>query len=390
MMLRSSRASRGRNLWIAGTLLSVAILLGGGEGVSRIFWRTSYGVSPRDARHVLFAFYPELRRIGNRPSRQDGVYNILLLGGSVLNRSWGAVEQALIEQFALHGRRDVRVLNLSMPGQTSRDSLLKYAALSYARFNLVVLYDGINDVRMSNAPPDMFREDYSHYSRYEIVNALAPYHGTARFALPYTIRYLSIRLRQALRRSRYLPDGPLGDKWTVYGRQARSVAAFEHNLTQILKLAAQRGDPVMLMTCATYVPAGYSLDAFRRRALDYDLYMTPIELWGRLDDVVTAVARQNEAVRKLAAHNPTVLFVDQARLMSPGAVYFNDVCHLTLVGSSAFASAIVQVVAPTPPEYLKNASNILKDQKHRRNASPGVTIALPGSFGSQRPPRASH
>ena len=67
---------------------------------------------------------------------------------------------------------------------TSRDSWLKYAALGEARFELVVFYDGIVERlrgtqdqgeimkkkkdetkrRANNAPPDIFREDYAHYS----------------------------------------------------------------------------------------------------------------------------------------------------------------------------------------------------------------------------------
>lgn len=326
-------------------LVPAAILLAGAEVAARVYWRSAYLLSMRDPRHVLLAFYPELRRVdGIHPARSDGFFEVLLLGGSVLHKNWGSVEQALVEQLAREGRHDVRVSNLAIPGQTSRDSLLKYQAMADARFDLVVAYDGINDVRMNNVPPALYRDDYSHDPWDEVVGAMAPYQGVSRFALPFTLRLASIRLRQSRHPDRYLPEGALPADWIAYGADARSAVSFEHNLRQLLTIASNRGDRVMLMTFATYLAPNYSLDAFRRHALDYDLHVSPIELWGRPDNVIAAVERQNDVVRKLAAERPDTLFVDQARLMPRGAKYFNDVCHLTLEGSSAFASAIVEAI----------------------------------------------
>ena len=90
-----------------------------------------------------------------------------------------------------------------MPGHASRDSWLKYSALGAARFDLVLFYQGINDARANNAPPEVFREDYAHYAWYETVNALASYHRTSWFALPYTLDMLRIRMRQILTKDRY-------------------------------------------------------------------------------------------------------------------------------------------------------------------------------------------
>ena len=92
------------------------------------------------------------------------------------------------------------------------------------------------------------------------------------------------------------------------------------------------------MTFATYVPANYSLDAFNAKRLDYDLHLTPVEIWGSQGSVLAAVATHNEITRRLAAENPNVLFVDQAKLMATGGRYFNDVCHLTVAGSLQFVN----------------------------------------------------
>lgn len=323
-------------------VVAIAVLASAAELASRAYWRLAYDVSLRDARHVLFAFYPELRRVdGIHASRGDGHEEILLLGGSVLHKNWGAVEQALVEQLARDGRHDVRISNMAEPGQTSRDSLVKYRAMPNARFDRVIVYDGINDVRANNAPPDVFRDDYGHYAWYETVNALAPSQGTARLALPYTLRFAALSLRQWMDRRRYMPPGPIPSGWTAYGAQAKGANAFDRNIRDIVAIAAERGDPLTLVTFAIHVPPNYSLDAFRRHALDYDLHVSPIELWGRPADVVTTVERQNEMLRRLAARTRGVSLVDEATLMPRGAEYFNDVCHLTLEGSAAFAANLV-------------------------------------------------
>jgi hypothetical protein len=243
----------------------------------------------------------------------------------------------------------VRIFNLAVPAHTSRDSRLKYQALGRARFDLVVIYDGFNDLRTNNAPPELFREDYGHYSWYETVNALAPYHRRSRFALPYTFRFLAIGVRQALMRGRYVPaEEPRAD-WVRYGGNARSAAPFEHNLAAILDLAARRGDRALLMTVAAHIPENYSAEAFQAKRLDYGLHLSPLELWGRRDDVLATLARHNEIVRTLAARDHGVLFVDQARLMDGSPRYFNDPCHLTVEGSVRFAENLLPEVLPTFP-----------------------------------------
>jgi hypothetical protein len=330
--------------------LSALLCVASAELASRAFWRLRYGVPFRHPSLILYAYYPELRNVATkRPARGDGFYNILLLGGSVLYKDWGEVEQALGEQLAYEGHRNVRIFNLAEPGHTSRDSRLKYAALGQARFDLVVFYHGVNDARTNNAPPDVFREDYSHYSWYQIVNTLAPYHGSASFALPYTLRYLAIRIRYVLTNDRFIATSAPRADWVEYGREPRSAVSFEHNLSAILDLASQRGDRVLLMTFATYVPENYSLKAFTEKRLDYGLHRKPIETWGRREYVLKAVAAQNEIVRSLAAKHEGVLFVDQAKLMAGSPRYFNDPCHFTVVGSSQFVENLLDVVRPILP-----------------------------------------
>src|SRR5215471_18610955 len=329
-------------------LISALLCIVSAEVAARAFWRFRHGVPFGNPSHILYAYYPELKRVDKeRPTHGDAFYDILFLGESTLDKNWGEVEQNLLEQLAYKGHRNVRIFNLAKPAHTSRDSWLKYAALGEARFELVVFYEGINEARANNAPPDIFREDYAHYFWYKIVNTLAPYHGTAWFALPYTLRYLAFNMQYALTKDRYVPKHAPRKDWLQYGRNPRSAVSFKHNLGAILDLAARRGDRVLLMTFATYVPEDYSLEAFKAKRLDYGLHGTPIEMWGTREHVLETVAVHNEIVRSLAAQHAGVLFVDQANLMAGNPRYFNDPCHFTAVGSSKFVEYLLMGLLPS-------------------------------------------
>jgi len=342
----------GKGRVAVAALFVVLVHLAAAEVAARAFWRLGYGVPIAHPDRILYAYYPELREVDEaRPTRDDRFYDVLLLGGSVLNRGWSAIEEDLRERLSRRLRREVRVFNLAVRGHTSRDSLLKYEALGAARFELVVCYDGINDTRASNAPPAVFRPDYGHMPWYGVLNALAPYHGSARFALPYTVRWLGIRSRSLTVTDRSVSPGLPRPEWLPHGKDARGVASFEANLRALLDQAAARKDRVVLMTFATYVPADYSPEAFTARRLDYGLHLSPLEIWGRRDDVLAAVALQNDVVRRLAAERENVVFVDEARLMAGGARTFNDACHLTVLGSVEFVDHLMDALEPTlvPP-----------------------------------------
>jgi hypothetical protein len=321
------------------------------EATARLFFWIEDGVPLRHPDRALYLYYPELRDSDEGyPSRDGQSFDVLLLGESVLHPDWGEVAQALREALAFSGRRDVRIFNLAKPAHTSRDSWLKYAAIPSARFRLVVVYDGMNETRANNVPPDLYRDNYSHYSWYEGANAIAPYHGNARFVLPYTGRYIVTALRAALHSDRYVPTNSPIAEWEQYAARPRSPESLRQNLENIVRVAHERGDPLMLMTFATYVPANYSKLAFRAKALDYGTHLSALEIWGAPQFVRLAIDQQNAVIRDLASRHHEVLFVDQARLMTGSNRYFNDPCHLTVAGSSVFAQHIVDALdAARPP-----------------------------------------
>ena len=79
---------------------------------------------------------------------------------------------------------------LGVPGHTSLDSYYKYRSLSAARFDLVFIYDGFNEVRANNAPPEVFRDDYSHYGYYVLLRDIIDRHKLWPLTTPYTIQFI--------------------------------------------------------------------------------------------------------------------------------------------------------------------------------------------------------
>ena len=343
-----------RSRWWYGPLsliLMLALCAAALEVAARAYWRLGYQLSFRHPAHPLFAYYPELKAVDEtRPRRGDGYYNVLMLGESVLHHAWGEVEPALAEALARDGVRNARIFNLAVPAHTSRDSWLKYASMAGAQFDLVMLYDGANETRTNNAPPEIFRDDYSHYSWYAVVNALAPHEGRAAFALPYTLAFARARLRQRLAPDRFVPTNEPRPEWVAFGGTVRSAGSFERNVTSIVDAAARRGDPVMLMTFASWVPPDYSKEAFAAKRLDYGLHKMPVETWGRPDNVARALRMHNDVIRRLASTRAGVWFVDEAALVSGTGRNFDDPFHLTIAGSIVFAENVMRVLRPHLPK----------------------------------------
>jgi hypothetical protein len=326
---------------IISTLLCVVFA----EIAARTFWYIRRDIPFSQPGAILYAYYPELKRIDNEhPRHDDEFFDILFLGGSVLNNRWGQVEQALREQLADNGRHRVRIFNLAGPAHTSMDSWLKYRALGDARFELVAFYHGINEVRANNAPPEIFRANYSHYSWYETVNTLAAYHHNASFALPYTMRWFLMRIRYFMNKKNYVPRHLPRKDWLRFGENTLSAVSFKDNLEAIYDLSCRRSDRILLMTFATYLSGEYSYEAFSEKQLDYSLHLFPTETWGKPEHVRNTVAIHNKIIRAAAAQHSDILFVDQAAHMAGTSQFFNDVCHFTIAGSSKFAESMLEVI----------------------------------------------
>ena len=296
---------------------------------------------------VWYVFYPQLRTTGVDAavvSNTDETYDVLMVGGSTMADAFGNVGTHLQRGLEARLHRPVRVFNLAASCHNTRDSLLKCRHLAHQHFDLVVVYDGINDTRMNNAPPEMFREDYSHCIWYKHLNNLESHPRLFQAAFPFLLLYTKDCVAQACGLSWFVPPRDATPELLEYGKNVRTRRPFQNHLQEIVGLARSNGEKVVLMTFACYIPANYSLEAYRAGQLDYQPDQCsgcPVEIWATVALVRAPLTQPNQAVRDLVARNPDVLFVDQEARMPRSARYFRDCCHLTTTGCRRFAQNIL-------------------------------------------------
>ncbi len=290
-----------------------------------LWWRLGVAVTESPAVEAVWRLhYHELYSSGAVTAPlgpDDGSYDVLLLGASVLEQTAPALEQALRKDLDGH----VRVFNLARAAHTTRDSYFKCQRLAGRSFDRVIFYDGINDARMNCCADDVFRDDYRHFSWYDSLETrLAA--GTVS---------VSDILASKLNRGSLSFDVASGRQFSDHVKTAR---AYRQNLESIVD-AAERGlGPLLLMTFASDIPNDYSEEAFRAHRLGYGhgKYDVGLDVWGTPTGVRAAIAAHNEVVREVASRHKKVLFVDEDKQMPKTGANFSDPCHFTDQGIATF------------------------------------------------------
>jgi lysophospholipase L1-like esterase len=340
----------------AAYVLWVGLLCWGGL---KVFWWWRFGVGVAETpgvETVWQSFYPELYRSGAMDARlgpDDGSYDVLLLGGSVLEQAAPAFQRALRREF---GDR-FRLFNLARAAHTSRDSFLKSSHLGNRHFDLVIFYHAINDARMNRCADAAFREDYTHVPFYRAFQA--------RLALG------RMELTDFVKRdlAEASPTGTDDATSKLYSGRIKTANAFRHNLEPIVQAAENRHCPIVLMSFAYHLPANYSDDAFRAKRLDYgpSPFGTEISLWGTPDGVRAAMDTHNRVIREVAGRHKNVIFVDQKGTLPADGRHFIDPCHLTEQGNELFVRHVMDAL---------RARGVTKMKSDGRTAK-GVSLLTP-------------
>lgn len=286
-----------------------------------------------NADDVWGLYYPELWESGaidSDANPDDDRLDVLLLGASVLEQMTEPLEGELKQRYG----DNVRLYNLSKSAHTTRDSRQKLDRLKDKHFDIIVVYHGINDVRMNCVPKDEYRDDYSHCAWY------------ASFRQRLKAGAISLKGVAAGLNKGSIGLGTPDDKDRQYGHEIKTAAAFRANLEAIVTSARDRGIPVVLMTFATYLPSDYTEERFRAGQLDYGpgRFKLPTEVWGNPPDVLAAVKVHNAVIRDVAARFDHVRFVDQEKLLPRNGKVFADVCHLTDYGCELFVRNLAATV----------------------------------------------
>lgn len=323
----------------------------------RVFWSIEYRIPfvGSTADDWYGVYYSGFRRHAPNPppSGDPETLDVLLLGGSVLFHLWLWAGDTFGQRLEDATGRPVRLVNFAARGHTTRDSLLKYRRLGREHFDLVIFYHGINDARMNNVPPELFRPDYTHaawYDKIRLLELMRPWQAWS--LLPFSLRYAWIEFLEIKLWKQYVPSTRPIKTWMEHGSGIKSAGPFRHNLEEILAIARERGEPVLLMDFAWYQPEDYSFERFEAHQLDYGGYTHPTETWGLPDNVVRTLQVHNAIIHS-HAHDPGVIFVELNGHLPTGASQFADICHFTPAGRvrwmDLFIPAIARALGGAPP-----------------------------------------
>ncbi len=266
--------------------------------------------------------------------------NVIVLGGSVMFGAGrgGTLEAELGPPW--------RVYNLAQNAQCSLDSLTKYKWLldQGYRFDYVLLYEAINETRLNNAPPEVFRADYSHYLFYRLVHVIfGEDRPVWRAALHSALIFRADRLITQLRETRAFGQHfvniayPRAD-WLPYGADVKTAAPYEANLIAIADLATRNG--------ATLITADFAydprLDAYANGDSSAPGRETMLEFtkeWGLPENVHKGIVVHNKI---LHSHS------GDFRVISSDAFKhsenFIDPCHFTSEAESRFVQFWVEAL----------------------------------------------
>ncbi|MEX0727070.1 MAG: hypothetical protein WD065_12410 [Planctomycetaceae bacterium] len=308
----------------------------------RLFLYLRYDVSPVARTSSLDGYqliYPEVYKSGVLDIPQDGgdaALDVVLIGGSTLEQTAGELTERLRQSWG----PEVRVYNLAKAAHTSRDTLFKFRKLPERGIDLIVLYDGFNDIRMNCVPAADFKNDYTHCNWYVGMERRLQKRGT-------DFQELVTRDLEAI--GNLIDLGQPSDELLDEGTTVKTAAPFRENIAEILRACRDRKIPVVLMTFPWYLPANYSKERMADGQLDYGTggYGMHAESWGRPENIRTTMAAHNDVIRELVADpefTSTVQFVDQVELLSADGTHFSDPCHFTPKGIERFVENFVKNV----------------------------------------------
>lgn len=320
-----------RKLRVLAYVLFILVIT---ELAVRAYWGLVGGSFLDAPNRMHLLWYSKLK--GVESSREDGVFDVLLLGGSTMRNLGEPIRRALDE--VIEG--PFRVHNTAASAHTSLDSRSKYMHLAAERFELVVYYHAINEARANNCPPELFRDDYTHYAWYRPIRSYDA-DSNRIFALPFTLRFVAEKLAPQMGLVDVVPRNRPREEWLEFGADVKTGPAFRRNLGWIADAAGERGDPFVPIAFATFVPPGYTDQKFLDKQLGLADGGVPNMLWGRTEHLVKAVAVHNRAVLDLRGREGLHV-LDMRPEIPAQARYWRDICHMSDEGRALWAAAFVR------------------------------------------------
>lgn len=288
-------------------------------------------------------YYETYRLLDSTIRQDDGHFDILILGGSVVADEWhSSVARRLRDTLrSRSGNPNIRYWNAANLGHCSRDNLQKYRLFTRQRFDLVLYYEAINETRLNNIPRRWFKTDYTHYFWYDEIDLLRRHAELRWTVIPFSLHFLGHRLAELVGLRPFVNNKPnAADQRN--GGDLKTPPVYRANLEAIAHLARQRNEPLLLLNFDYYIPPTIRSGHGARANSAYAPcgLWSPIETWGTLENVEKGILSHQAVMRGLATNLPNVRYLNMHARMPKARRYFCDICHLTEDGSAAFADTL--------------------------------------------------
>ena len=225
------------------------------------------------------------------------------------------------------------------------------------KFKYVVFYHGINDTRTNNCPPEVFDNDYRHVSFYNELFVLFRHPEIKITLVPWFVDFAfqkfleKTNIRKVIPKEYnvmefYFQKTAREDSGWKFGDNLKSKKTFTKNLENILTLANQKGDSVLVVSYASFMPEGYSLKKFIDKQLDYTEHKWPAELYGAPANVVAGIRAHNKIGLELSRKYNNSIHVEFSENLPKEGKYFFDICHLTPEGCEELGKMLRPVLIP--------------------------------------------
>jgi lysophospholipase L1-like esterase len=272
---------------------------------------------------------------------------VLMLGSSTMfNRHMAERMKAALQ---LKTAKKIELLDAGIRSHTSRADVLKLKLLKDYRWDVVLFYDGINDLWANHVLPEDFRADFGHLDPWYRRNIVLDHSLLARYI--YNASYWKIKSFNQKMKEKFFIDYQFvfAKKQYVNAANFASLPVFSDNTEEIISLSKSIGANPVLITFAFHLPDNYSRKSFLDKTLDYsnpDNYDSrDVYNWGPPAYVREGLVRQNNILRNVAKKQ-NVLLIDMDAKMSGQGSWFGDVCHFNDEGVDVFVEKVAEELKP--------------------------------------------
>ncbi len=270
---------------------------------------------------------------------------VLVLGSSTMfNRHMGERLKAALQKKT---DKKIELLDAGIRSHTTQADLVKLKLLAPYQWDVILFYNGINDLWANHVLPEDFYSDYRQLDPWNRRNLFLDNSLLAR----YSYNFLYYKIKPFAQYQFVFPKKPY-----INAANFASLQSFTANIEQIIAISKSIGAKPVLMTFAFHLPDNYSRQAFLDKQLDYsnpDSYDSrDVYNWGPPEYVREGLARENSIIRKIAADKKIVLIDIDAEMSAQGR-WFGDVCHFSDAGVdffTALAAEALQEFLVTQPQ----------------------------------------